>query len=37
MESVLLDEALAKMKFIDTGSEFVDAVRAVGVAFGDSA
>jgi len=37
MESVSLDEALEKMKFIDTDGEIVHATRAVGVTFGDSA
>ena len=37
MESVSLDEALEKMKFIDSNSEIVHAARAVGATFGDSA
>jgi hypothetical protein len=37
MESVSLDEALEKMKFIDPQSEIVHAARALGVTFGDSA
>lgn len=37
MESVSLDEALEKMKFIDPSSEIVHAARAVGATFGDSA
>jgi len=37
MESVSLDEALEKMKYIDPNSEIVHAARAVGATFGDSA
>jgi ATP-dependent phosphofructokinase / diphosphate-dependent phosphofructokinase len=37
MESVSLDEALEKMKYIDPSSEIVHAARAVGATFGDSA
>jgi len=37
MESVSLDEALEKMKFIDPDCEIVLAARAVGATFGDSA
>jgi 6-phosphofructokinase 1 len=37
MESVSLDEALEKMKFIDPNCEIVHAARAVGATFGDSA
>jgi ATP-dependent phosphofructokinase / diphosphate-dependent phosphofructokinase len=37
MESVSLDEALEKMKFIDPDCEIVNAARAVGATFGDSA
>ena len=37
MESVSLDEALEKMKYIDPDSEIVHAARAVGATFGDSA
>ncbi len=37
MESVSLDEALEKMKYIDPHSEIVHAARAVGATFGDSA
>jgi ATP-dependent phosphofructokinase / diphosphate-dependent phosphofructokinase len=37
MESVSLDEALEKMKYIDPSSEIVQAARAVGATFGDSA
>jgi len=35
MDSVSLDEALEKMKFIDPNSEIVHAARAVGATFGD--
>jgi ATP-dependent phosphofructokinase / diphosphate-dependent phosphofructokinase len=35
MESVSLDEALEKMKFIDPACEIVHAARAVGATFGD--
>lgn len=34
MDSVSLDEALEKMKFIDPNSEIVHAARAVGATFG---
>jgi ATP-dependent phosphofructokinase / diphosphate-dependent phosphofructokinase len=37
MESVSLDEALEKMKYIDPTFEIVHAARAVGATFGDSA
>jgi phosphofructokinase-like protein len=37
MESVSLDEALEKMKYIDPNSEIVHAARAVGATFGDCA
>jgi ATP-dependent phosphofructokinase / diphosphate-dependent phosphofructokinase len=37
MESVSLDEALEKMKYIDPTCEIVHAARAVGATFGDSA
>jgi 6-phosphofructokinase 1 len=37
IESVSLDEALEKMKYVDPGSEIVHAARAVGATFGDSA
>ena len=37
MESVSLDEALEKMKYIDPNCEIVHAARAVGATFGDSA
>jgi len=37
IESVSLDEALEKMKFVDPHSEIVHAARAVGATFGDSA
>lgn len=37
MESVSLDEALEKMKFIDPCSEIVHAARTVGATFGDYA
>jgi 6-phosphofructokinase 1 len=37
IESVSLDEALAKMKYVDPISEIVHAARAVGATFGDSA
>jgi ATP-dependent phosphofructokinase / diphosphate-dependent phosphofructokinase len=37
MESVSLDEALEKMRYIDPNSEIVHAARAVGATFGDSA
>lgn len=37
IESVSLDEALEKMKFIEPGNEIVDAARAVGATFGDGA
>jgi phosphofructokinase-like protein len=37
MESVSLDEALEKMKYIDPNGEIVHAARAVGAAFGDCA
>jgi ATP-dependent phosphofructokinase / diphosphate-dependent phosphofructokinase len=37
MDSVSLEEALEKMKFIDPNSEIVHAARAVGATFGDSA
>jgi hypothetical protein len=37
IESVSLDEALAKMKFIDSSNEVVQAARAVGATFGDGA
>ncbi len=37
MESVSLDEALEKMKYVDPSSEIVQAARAVGATFGDSA
>jgi len=35
MDSVSLDEALEKMKYIDPNSEIVHAARAVGATFGD--
>ena len=35
MDSVSLDEALEKMKYIDPNSEVVHAARAVGATFGD--
>jgi hypothetical protein len=35
MDSVSLDEALEKVKFIDPGSEIVHAARAVGATLGD--
>ena len=35
MDSVSLEEALEKMKFIDPNSEIVHAARAVGATFGD--
>ncbi len=37
IESVSLDEALEKMKYVDPESEIVHAARAVGATFGDSA
>ena len=37
MESVSLDEALKKMKYIDPSSEIVHAAPAIGTTFGDSA
>jgi ATP-dependent phosphofructokinase / diphosphate-dependent phosphofructokinase len=37
IESVSLDEALEKMKFIDPSNEVVQAARAVGATFGDGA
>lgn len=37
IESVSLDEALEKMKYVDPNSEIVHAARAVGATFGDSA
>ena len=37
IESVSLDEALEKMKFIEPGNEIVNAARAVGATFGDGA
>jgi hypothetical protein len=37
MESVFLDEAIRKMKWIDPHREILRAARAVGVTFGDSA
>jgi len=37
IESVSLDEALEKMKYVDPGSEIVHAARSVGATFGDSA
>jgi ATP-dependent phosphofructokinase / diphosphate-dependent phosphofructokinase len=37
MESVSLDEALEKMKYVDPNCELVNAARAVGATFGDSA
>jgi ATP-dependent phosphofructokinase / diphosphate-dependent phosphofructokinase len=37
IESVSLDEALEKMKYIDPSCEIVHAARAVGATFGDSA
>jgi len=37
IESVSLDEALEKMKYVDPTSEMVHAARAVGATFGDSA
>lgn len=37
MESVSLDEALEKMKFIDPNCEIIHAARSVGITFGDSA
>jgi 6-phosphofructokinase len=37
MESVLLDEAVEKMNYIDPNSEIVHAARAVGATFGDCA
>jgi 6-phosphofructokinase 1 len=37
IESVSLDEALEKMKYVDPDSEIVHAARAVGATFGDSA
>src|SRR5215470_6740615 len=37
IESVSLDEALEKMKYVDPGSEVVHAARSVGATFGDSA
>jgi 6-phosphofructokinase 1 len=37
IESVSLDEALEKMKYVDPASEIVHAARAVGATFGDSA
>ena len=37
IESVSLDEALEKMKYVDPKSEIVHAARAVGATFGDSA
>jgi hypothetical protein len=35
MDSVSLDEALEKVKFIDPEREIVHAARAVGATFGD--
>lgn len=35
MDSVSLDEAFKKMKFIDPNREIVHAARAVGATFGD--
>jgi hypothetical protein len=35
MDSVSLDEALDRMKFIDPDREIVHAARAVGATFGD--
>lgn len=37
IESVSLDEALEKMKYVDPASEIVHAARSVGATFGDSA
>jgi ATP-dependent phosphofructokinase / diphosphate-dependent phosphofructokinase len=37
MESVSLDEALEKMKYVEPDNEIVHAARAVGATFGDSA
>ena len=37
IESVSLDEALEKMKYVDPVSEIVHAARSVGATFGDSA
>jgi len=37
IESVSLDEALERMKYVDPNSEIVHAARAVGATFGDSA
>jgi len=37
IESVSLDEALEKMKYVDPASEIVHAARSVGSTFGDSA
>jgi 6-phosphofructokinase 1 len=37
INSVTLDEALEKMKYVDPGCEVVHAARAVGTTFGDSA
>ena len=37
IESVSLDEALEKMKYVDPKSEIVHAARSVGATFGDSA
>jgi len=37
MESVYLDEAIQKMKWIDPYCEILRVARAVGVTFGDSA
>lgn len=37
MESVSLDEALEKMKYVEAAGEIVHAARAVGATFGDSA
>ena len=35
MDSVSLDEALEKMKFVNPYGEIVQAARAVGATFGD--
>jgi len=35
MDSVSLDEALEKMKYIDPDCEIVHGARAVGATFGD--
>jgi 6-phosphofructokinase len=37
IESVSLDEALEKMKYVDPASEIVHSARSVGATFGDSA